>query len=114
MAVLPLADDEPQLTNGIQVLVDMLSCSVPVVVQALKALRLLADTSQFLPVIIESAFEILVGVVYSPSVPAAKLAIFGVLMKLVREPRVLKRLIQDEVRLPMPADVTVTSDTKGQ
>ena len=80
-----------------QVLVDLLSSTVPVVVQALKALRLLSDSPQFHPVIIDKAFEQLCGVAFSPSVPTAKLAIFGVLMKLVREPRNLKRLIQEDV-----------------
>ncbi len=124
----------------------MLSGPEPVVVQALKALRLLADTQQFHKILIMNgelqccvvclrvsshccivaeqwlradvgadvlvpdlwastlgclaaplralppppAFEQLAAVITSPSVTAATLCIFGVIMKLAKEPRNLK------------------------
>ncbi len=86
----------PPPPSSSQVLVQLLSAPEPVVLQALKALRLLADTQNFHKVLVDTAFEALCTVVLTASVPTANLCIFGVLMKLVREPRNLKRLIVED------------------
>jgi hypothetical protein len=88
----------PESTTAVHLLVDMLQDPEPVVIQALKTLRLLADTQQFHRTIIAVSLDSLGGVVTGKSTPAALLCIFGVLMKLVRDPRNL-RLRMDEDRL---------------